>query len=147
MSPSPQYCFTEKVYAREIQDMTPVPSKAGISSSPEAESSCAYPSERPVSSRAESAASHSSGREPVPAQLREFFEIPAGGILRHERYEHRAGRERVRDPEKRGARIFDLPRQHEMPDHNAAAEKAVFVQLERARVLDHTLYGPFCRRR
>ena len=34
-----------------------------------------------------------------------------------------------------------------MPDHNAAAEKAVFVQLERARVLDHTLYGVFCRRR
>ena len=30
---------------------------------------------------------------------------------------------------------------------DAAAEKAVFVQLERARVLDHTLYGTFCRRR
>ena len=46
--------------------------------------------------------------------------------------------------QKSAARVFfDLPRQHEMPDHNAAAEKAVFVQLERARVLDHTLYGPF----
>ena len=57
--------------------MTPVPSKAGISSSPEAESSCTYPSERPVSSRAASAASHSSGVS-VRRSYGNFLRSPQG---------------------------------------------------------------------